>query len=341
MDLNNLTPEEFNSLSSDELKKLTPEQILRYKESSAGLQFDKSEKPINLGKAEHFLSTQGTSNIPGGDNGWKPLPLDSLPSMGLFYPDGTTMEIRPAMVGEVRHFSTIDENDPLDVDDKLNIVIDKCLKITFPNSAASFKDLKEEDRFYLIFAIRDLTFLTGENKMYVNVKCGRTCTGDGTFQEKVELKKDHFEWYKLESAIMKFYDSNKKCFIINSPKVGTFTLNVPSIGVMTFIKNYIRDKVQRGEFYDKPFLKVAPFLFTDWRNLSETLYHKTQQDSFGWSSNKFAAVLQLVEKIRFGVKTEITRKCDKCSAEVSTPLTFSGGTRKLFIQTDGLEDLLG
>ena len=341
-DLNNLTPDEFNNLAPEELAKLTPDQVLRYKEAQSGMVFDKdTAQPLNLGRAENFLARQGTDKIPGGESGWKPVPIGNLPSQGRFYPEGTTIEIRPALVGEVRHFSTIDETDPLDVDDKLNLVVEKCLKITFPDRTAHYKDLKEEDRFYMIFAIRELTFMHGENKLYVNLKCGSKCLGDGTYEEKIELRKDNFDWYKIDAKLMRYYDVNERCFIINSPKLGTFKLYVPSVGIATFLKGYIRDKVQKGGFYDKAFLKVAPFLFGDWRTLNETVYTKAQQDSFGWSQEKLGAVLQLVEMIRFGVKTQITKQCNKCGAEVATPLTFPGGVRSLFIRTDSLEELLG
>jgi len=52
--------------------------------------------------------------------GWHEIPLSSLPSEGRFYPADTVIKIRSAKVAEIRHFSTIDESNLLDVDDKLN-----------------------------------------------------------------------------------------------------------------------------------------------------------------------------------------------------------------------------
>ena len=39
------------------------------------------------------------------------------------------------------------------------------------NRVASYKDLKEEDRFYIIFQIRDVTFKQGENKIMIPYTC--------------------------------------------------------------------------------------------------------------------------------------------------------------------------
>lgn len=336
-------------------KNLNEEEMakkLAEKELASGMKFDdtksaepaKSDEPAeeitSLGKASTFFENQGTHSIVGGESGWKGVPIVNLPSEGMFYPEGATLEIKAASVGEIRHFSMIDEQDPLDLDDKLNMVVEKCMRLRFPNGHASYRDLKEEDRFYIIFAIRELTFKNGENKLVINVKCGATCLGDGSYQEKIEMKKENFEYYKIDPKLMNHYDSEACGFVINSEKVGAIRMFVPSLGVTSFIKNYLRERIQRREFYDKSFIKIAPFLFSDWRGLTEDKFTKVQQESLTWNLNKFSAILKIAEKIRFGAKTELKRQCDKCGAEVTAPMAFPGGVKSIFLPTDSLDDIL-
>jgi hypothetical protein len=126
-------------------------------------------KITTLGKAEKFKEEEFFEDSPlAADLGWKNVPVENLPSQGLFYEVGTQVAIRAAGVAEIRHWSTIDENDLLGVDDMLNFIIEKCCRIKVPGKPGTYKDLKEIDRFSLIFAIRDFTFKNGENKMYVN-----------------------------------------------------------------------------------------------------------------------------------------------------------------------------
>ena len=113
-------------------------------------------KATSLGKAQKFLQTEESPIA--GEIGWKNVPLQNLPSQGLFYPDGTEVAIRAASVAEIRHWSTIDENDALGIDDMLNFVVERCCRIRMSGRPANYKDLKEIDRFYVIFAIRDFTF---------------------------------------------------------------------------------------------------------------------------------------------------------------------------------------
>ena len=94
----------------------------------------------SLGKAQNIPES------PSFDNGWKNLPVNILPSKGMFYPDGTRIAIRAAEVKEIRHFSTIDEDDRIDIEEKLGMVLDSCMRIDFPGEGVvSFKDLKVED----------------------------------------------------------------------------------------------------------------------------------------------------------------------------------------------------
>jgi hypothetical protein len=349
--------------NNDDKKKRDEEaaRLLKSKEDASGIKYDEKPKPqvpqnpgdltdeevaqtvSPLGKSETWKQqNQRQEEHSGVEIGWKPFPTDNLPSAGMFYPEGSTFAIRAASVAEIRHFSTIDENDPLDLDDKLNMIVDKCLQIKFPDRHATWKDLKEEDRFCLIFAIRALTFKNGENKLFVNLKCGQTCLGDGSYNEKIELNNDNFEYYSIEPKLMRYYSPTERCFVIPSKEVGTLKLYIPSLGVTTFIKNYLREKAKKGEFFDKTFMKVAPFMFGDWRTMTEAVYKRTEQDSFGWNNKKLSVMLKLVELIRFGVKTKLTRQCDKCGADVSAPLSFPGGVKSLFLYGDNaLDDILG
>jgi hypothetical protein len=52
------------------------------------------------------------------DTGYKNIPISMLPSKGIFYPSDWYVTIRSATVGEIRHFSTVDEFDDIDVIDK-------------------------------------------------------------------------------------------------------------------------------------------------------------------------------------------------------------------------------
>lgn len=306
-------------------------------------QFQDQPQPVDLGKATSYTPTDNRVHIddlPASQVGWKPTPLNVLPSGGIFYPEGTTLELKAATVREVRHFSTLDENDATSVEEKAKLILSNCVRLRFSNGEGSYKDLKEEDKFYLLFAIRELTFIKGEGKMFVDVKCGPACKGDGSWSEKVEITKDVFSYYKVDPRLMSKIDENTKSFIVSHPRVGDIQLYVPSIGVLDAVKQYMKKKVEKGEKVDQSFVQVASFLFPEWRGLTDQVIRNKEVEAAAWGMDRFSAVKALTEMIRFGVKTVIQRKCGDCGAEVAAPLTFPGGIRSLFFVSDIVDEIL-
>ena len=139
------------------------------------------EAPLNLGKVNMERFTGERAEDADFHLGYHTIPLLSLPSGGMFYPEGTQLSIRSAKVAEVRHFSTIDETNVLDIDEKLNTIVDSCTRITCTSKRLSYKDLLEEDRFYVILSIRDLTFPEPES----NLKIKKTIFNTLKFQQNL------------------------------------------------------------------------------------------------------------------------------------------------------------
>ena len=98
------------------------------------------------------------------------LNLSELPSGGRFYRKDFEIAIRAARVNEIRDFSTIDETNMKDIDEKVNSLLVSCTKILYGSQRGSYKDILEEDRIYVILKIRELTFKDGEQKLMMPVK---------------------------------------------------------------------------------------------------------------------------------------------------------------------------
>jgi hypothetical protein len=292
-----------------------------------------AEPVTTLGKAEKFNRPAFDESELGADLGWKPVPLENLPSQGLFYEQDTQVAIRAATVAEIRHWSTLDENDLLGVDDMLNFIIEKCCRIKTPGKPVSYKDLKEIDRFYLIFAIRDYTFKNGENKMYVNV------SGEDGMDEKIEVTKDVIDYFKADDRLMNYLDRSNQSFHIKMKSGEEFRLYLPTIGSMMFIKSYLRARQQNGQNFDKAFTKYAPFLFADWKTLSQASYEKAVQDSYTWSLHRISVMDKIVDILSSSIKPQI-RYVSQTGGESTAPLSFPGGIKSIFLISDIFGELV-
>jgi hypothetical protein len=259
--------------------------------------------------------------------------MESLPSKGLFYEETTQVAIRAASVAEIRHWSTIDENDLLGTDDMLNFIMEKCCRIKVPGKPGNFKDLLEIDRFYLIFAIRDYTFKNGENKLMINVS-----DEDGV-EEKVEVTKDLLDYFNPDERLMNYYDRQNRCFNINMKNGESFQLHLPTLGIMNFIKSYIKAKQQSNKNFDKTFIKYAPFLFPEWKTLTQSSYDKAVQDSMTWTLQRISVLDKLVEILSSSVNPQI-RYISSGGGERVSPLNFPGGVKSIFLISDIFGELV-
>lgn len=88
-------------------------------------------------------------------------------------------------------------------------------------------------------------------------------------------------------------------------------IHVPSLGVTTFIKNYVREQHKEVDILIDLFFKSCALVIEDWRNFSDDKYKKLEQESMGWNELRWSIFNSSIEMIRFGVKTTITRNCTR------------------------------
>ena len=358
---------------------ISPEEILKNKELSGGIVYDDpvtsnenmqssvvgveidQSKQINIPdnlirkepiKLESSLNSEeplvnsfgkAQSASPAFDTGWKNLPVEILPSMGLFYPDGSKLAIRSAEVREIRHFSTIDDEDRLDVEDKLSYILDRCLRIDFPGEGVvSYMDLKQEDRFFVIMAIRDLTFVKGENSIILplNKECGNN--PQCPYKDGIELRTGVLSSYELDEKIMEYYNPETRSFVFDVKRIDKkIEMFIPSIGVTKAISKFVADSVKKEIEIDEGFLKISPFLFEEWRDLTtEKIMFKMRESDY-WTKEEYSLYFELSERIKLGTELTVKQKCELCGQEeVSAYLAFPRGIRSLFVISDIFRELL-
>lgn len=331
---------------------------LSQKESQSKFEYDKDVSNYQI---PDWIPNQPTSNNPtpqaapqpsvpnlgkamrtplGLETEWKNLPINTLPSKGFGYPEGFELAIKAAEVREIRQYSTVDEEDRIDLDEKLNNILSKCMKIRWNGGFLEHFDLWYEDRFYVIMSIRDLTFIKGENRILLPVS--KNCTKpDCEIADQIELKANLLDSFVIEDEILKRYSSDTFSFKF-VPKDGTPEMNlyIPTVGVTTICRKIIKEKREKGKKFDESFAKIATFIIPDWRGLDEKMYDQYERASNEWTPLQFAIADQVSSKINFATKSRIYSKCTSCGGEVTAEISFPGGYRSLFIISDIFRQLL-
>ena len=265
--------------------------------------------------------------------GWHILDQMTLPSMGKFYPTGCVIKIRSARAAEIRHFSTMDENNYIDMEEKLNSVVESCAQMVAGSKRLSYKDILEEDRIVLLLSIRDLTFPEPENKLMLNGKAEKS-------KKKIdlELSVKNLVPSIIDDEIERYYDDKLRTYNIKTRSAGEIIMRPPTIGVMQEVTQYLKDRNEKELEFDKAFIQVLPYIQGDWRTLSLTKIFQLEIDYKAWDQKKFMIVYRLAERMRIGVQATLETTVD--GELVKAPLEFPGGIKSLFIISDLAGELL-
>ena len=279
------------------------------------------------------LPTEEQTGLTYKDNlGYLKIPVSSLPTRGMFYPEGTEISIRAARGGEIKHWSTMNDQDLnqlSQVDDILNYIIEKCVSVRIPGVlGGNWKDLKDVDRFYLLLAIREFTFINGENELLVPLSEGKD----------MPVTKDMIDFIQIPEEIMKHYDSELRCFSFTLKSGRTFHMYIPSLGATQWLKSYAQAKANAREGFDTDFILFAPMLIGDFRRLSQRAYEEMVTDSQGWSTSEWSLIAYVRDALTSAAEAKIKYQ-NEDGADVTVPLTFRGGIKALFTIQDPLSIL--
>ena len=334
------------------------EEIMRSKESPEALAQEASvvkhdhqhphahqenKVPVN----QLFPTQSGGSEIHGAnDINWKALPVETLPTRGLFYPAGIEITIKSALNEEIRQWSTIDESDFISVDKCLNFVLERCVRITGPDGTRmSWRDIKEVDRFFIIFRISELTFPNGENKLMINMKCNSDAclTSGNPYMEKIRMSSAMLQVIDIDEKLMQFYDPEKRFFTVKSKQTGKeieFTL--PSVGVSSKIKSLINVKKQKDEPIDWAFFKVSPYIISDWRNLDDKAIEAHRVQSLSWTRDMLLHMGAIADEMEKSVRLSARMVCPICNETITRALFFRGdfSIKDILSIPIGLDDLV-
>lgn len=255
--------------------------------------------------------------------------IEDLPS-GRFYKTGTKIKIRAAKVSEVQAFSVVDDKNFMDVTDKMNELLSRCVIYIFPNGGkGTYKDLKDGDRIFLTFMIRELTF-QGGNTLTKPVQC--TCNHKFEIPFRAtsgKAGKATFVLHEQDEKIERFFKPNECAYEIVNNGV-SWKVAPPTIGIQESFYDEIKRNVQSDLKPNVSFMKMTPFLLYDRSSITEEGISSKLEDFDKMNDLKLSQVINtLINNMTVGIK-ELKTECPECGSEVRTPLTFPNGASTLF-----------
>jgi hypothetical protein len=256
--------------------------------------------------------------------------INSLPA-GRYYKQGTKIGIRSCKVSEIQAYSMVDDTNFIDITEKMNELLSRNIKFIYPDgSFGTFRDLKDADRLFLIFMIREITF-QGNNTLTKEVSC-KSCNHEFKIpfmSSNRQAAPTTFELYEPNEKIEKFYNKELNLYELVYNGI-SWRLAPPTIGIQIDFYDEIKRNVQIEKKPDVAFMKIMPFLLYDRNSITEEgIKAKLKQFSEMNDMVLFNGLNQIVNNIKVGIKG-LKMICPVCGQEVHTELTFPNGASALF-----------
>ena len=248
---------------------------------------------------------------------------------GEFYPSGTVFMVRPAQVREIQAYSMVDDNNFYDIVEKMNDILQSCVRVKYPDGkVGSYIEVKDQDRLFLVFLIRELTFQQG-NSLTVNSKC--SCGED----VQMELKRDHFFFHEIDEKLERYFSASTRTYHFSTINGREFELTPPNIGLQKSFTEYILKESNEKRTPNLSFLKIIPFMLAGRTSVTYEGIKAKLKEFEEIDDISFQFLNAAVGKMTFGIK-ELKKKCS-CGEEVHTDMQFPNGASGIFVIHDAFE----
>lgn len=254
---------------------------------------------------------------------------------GMFYPTGTLFMIRAAQLIEIQSYSMVDDNNFHDIVEKMNSMLQSCVRIKYPDGRiGSYLETKDQDRLYLIFLIRELTFQEGTN-LAITVECECKTTS------QIELKRSNFAYHEVDKKLNNYFNESTKTYQFRTINGKEFEITPPNIGLQKAFTDFIIKENQEKRVPNLSFLKIIPFMLPGRTSITyEGIKAKLREyeDPNNMDDISFQFLNSAITKMVFGIK-ELVKKCpnESCGEEIHTEMRFPNGASSIFVVQDAFE----
>jgi len=248
---------------------------------------------------------------------------------GSFYPAGTVFMVRPAQVKEIQAYSMVDDQNFYDIVEKMNDILQSCVRIKYSDGKmGSYLEVKDQDRLFLIFLIRELTFQQG-NSLTVSAKCG--CGNE----LQLELKRDNFSFHGIDDKLDRYFSNSSRSYHFTTVNGKEFELTPPNIGLQKAFTDYILKENNEKRTPNLSFLKIIPFMLAGRTSVTYEGIKSKLKEFEEIDDISFQFLNAAVSKMTFGIK-ELKKTCS-CGDEVHTEMQFPNGASGIFVIHDAFE----
>lgn len=300
---------------------------------------EKSQIDSKLAKKNALSAMTNQKEIISPKEGWIEIEKEKLSYQGRLYNDSYRFQVKPCNAGLLKYFSTLDENNPLTVQDALLYVIKEHVRIFDGNRLLKSLDtIYDHDKFYFTMLVH--LFSGAPTELQIEVKSPHDNTGK---KQIVNVSPYNLVFKDLTEKGLSYLDSSTGQFNVVTKTLGTFVYKPLTCQQSVELTQFMLTQQREGNPIEPFFMQASSFFAHDISNFEkgafspEKIYQKYLKVT---SDMKVASVLsKALEHIEPEIKYEIDAICEVTKRPFRAPITSLSGVKDIFLISDSESEL--
>jgi hypothetical protein len=262
------------------------------------------------------------TNTEASPIGWIDVDRSELSYRGELYPSQWKFKVRPALVHEIQHYSSLDETNPISVSSSIRNMILSNVRIMDGNRVIKSDNIYEHDQLFFLLKIHEFTGGTKTLTIDHVAPCGH--------RNVFNLVASALRYSELSDKGLEYLTTDGK-FIIKTKTLGKFEYKPLTLHDSQRLGDYLIAANRRGDKINQNFTKMYGFLRSDDQETVEEVYQKM----VSLKKEQYGFILTMKQKyLDIHAETDLTSTCTECESGIQTQIRFSSGLANIFFDDD-------
>lgn len=288
----------------------------------------------NYDDALNQMSDTKDVNV-SANGGFHDINMNLLGYKGAYYPSGTKISVKPFSTEEVIYFTSINENNPLEVDRAMHYLIEKCVQVRINDKLVKSPSeiIYNFDRFTIILLTR--TYSDMRTDLSFENECSKKGCGHN---QKIKVIPQNIVYTK--DNLSNIFNPSEDLFIIEKKSSGAkYGYRPCSIKENQDLFNYLIDKREELSESDlKSMVKIFPFMRLHMGDAKDMdgVYHAFKD----LHKDAIIDMSTLSENFDLNTKQMINTTCGSCGHVEDVALRFPNGIKSVVIDKTKIDDFI-
>lgn len=293
-------------------------------------------KNVDESQNEELIKSNALRELTGEEStidplGWIEIKSNELSYDGKLYPSDYRFFVKAVNAGLLKYFATLDETNPIAVQDALIYVVENHVRILQNKKSINPIDVVyEHDRLFFTLLVHQ--YSGTPTSLVITAKTPSNNDQDVTIGPKQLTFSD------LSEAGLKYLNTKTGTFEVKTSSFGTILYKPLTVAQSIELTKFVHAESQAGEKIEAFFIQVAPFFtkngeLTDPKAIYREYFGKTQDMKY------ISTLLEILKIINIELKLEFKAIDEKTKRPFQAPVTSLRGIKDIFTISDSASEL--